>query len=66
MNAVTTPGQLERWRTKREVAEHYGYSIRWVELMVARGMPSTLIGGQRRFRLSETDRWFGVDVGEGV
>lgn len=44
--------------TKRQLAEHYSYSTRWVELRVQEGMPSHQVGGQRRFLLSETDAWF--------
>ena len=47
----------ERWLSKREVAEHYGFSVRWVEIQIGQGMPSRLIGGQRRLRLSEVDAW---------
>ncbi len=48
---------LERWRSKREIAGHYGFTIRWVERQVAKGMPNRLIGGQRRFQISQVDRW---------
>jgi hypothetical protein len=47
----------ERWRSKRDLADYYGYSVRWVESMLAQGLPSVRIGGQRRFRFSETDEW---------
>ena len=47
----------ERWLSKREVADHYGFSVRWVEIQIGRGMPSRMIGGQRRLRLSEVDGW---------
>lgn len=47
----------ERWVTKQRVAEHYGYTTRWVEQQQTLGMPSRLIGGQRRYRLSEVDAW---------
>ena len=50
-------GAPEPWVSKKGVAAHYGFSVRWVEYQLARGLPSTLIGGQRRFRLSETERW---------
>ena len=49
--------RLEPWRNKHELAAHYGFSVRWVEARLAEGLPSVLIGGQRRFRLSETDRY---------
>lgn len=50
-------GAPEPWVSKKGVAAHYGFSVRWVEYQLVRGLPSTLIGGQRRFRLSETDRF---------
>lgn len=49
---------FEPWLTKKQVAAHYGYSTRWVELRVRDGMPSHPRGGQRRFVLSEIEDWF--------
>lgn len=49
---------FEPWMSKRQVAAHYGYSTRWVELRVREGMPSHSRGGQRRFLLSEIEDWF--------
>ena len=49
---------FEPWLSKRQVAAHYGYSTRWVELRVRDGMPSHQRGGQRRFLLSEVEAWF--------
>lgn len=43
--------------TKQQLAAHYCYSTRWVELRVRDGMPSRRVGGQLRFVLSETDAW---------
>jgi hypothetical protein len=51
----STYGLPEPWLTKRQLARHYGYSTRWVELQQRAGLPSHMIGGQRRYRLSETD-----------
>jgi hypothetical protein len=50
------PGS-EPWVSKQQLADHYGYSKRWVELRVAEGMPAHWRGGQRRFLLSEVDPW---------
>jgi excisionase family DNA binding protein len=47
----------EPWRGKRDIAAFFDISVRSVERMVAAGMPSRKIGGQRRFRLSEVDGW---------
>lgn len=44
--------------TKRRLAAHYGRSIRWVELRVAEGMPSTVDpDGRRMFDLGAADEW---------
>jgi len=48
---------FEPWLTKKQVAAHLGFSTRWVELRIRDGLPSKLIGGQRRFRLSEVEMW---------
>ena len=34
-----------------------GYSVRWVEAKLFEGMPSSMSGGRRVFRLSEVQRW---------
>lgn len=47
----------EPWLSKRQIAAHFGFSTRWVELRVRKGMPSQLIGGHRRFRISECEAW---------
>lgn len=47
----------EAWATKQEVARHYGYSVRWVEMRVRDGLPFRRIGGRMRFQLSSVDRW---------
>ena len=58
------PGS-EPWLSKRQIADHFGYSTRWVELRVKDGMPSQMIGGHRRFRLSECEQWL-LERGVGV
>lgn len=47
----------ERWLTKRQVAEHFGFTTRWVELRMREGMPSMRFGSRRRFRLSDVEAW---------
>jgi hypothetical protein len=47
----------EPWLSKRQVADHFGRSTRWVELRVREGLPSHMIGGRRGFRLSEVESW---------
>ena len=48
---------LEKWLDKRGLAEHYSCGVRWIEQRVAEGMPSEMIAGKRKFRVSETDPW---------
>jgi hypothetical protein len=43
--------------SKRQVAQWFGFSTRWVELRMREGMPSRLRGKQRRFLLSECEAW---------
>lgn len=43
--------------TKRQVADWYGHTTRWVELRVAEQMPSYLRNGRRVFLLSEISDW---------
>jgi hypothetical protein len=47
----------EPWVSKRQVAAHFGFSTRWVEMRVREGMPSQVIGGRRRFLVSECEAW---------
>jgi hypothetical protein len=49
--------------TTEQIAHHDGFSIRWVELQLAKGMPSRLIGGHRRFDLGTVDRWLRATYG---
>jgi hypothetical protein len=49
--------ELERWLDKRGLASHLGCGIRWIEMRVAEGMPSTMIAGRRKFRASEVEEW---------
>jgi hypothetical protein len=49
---------FEPWLSKKQVAAHYGYSTRWVELRMRDGMPAHARWGQRRFLLSEIEAWF--------
>jgi hypothetical protein len=54
---VRMPLRSEPWLSKKALAAHYGYSVRWVELRMADGMPSHWRGGQKRFLLSEVEPW---------
>ena len=43
----------EPWLSKRQIADYFGRSTRWVELRVREGLPSKMIGGRRGFHPSE-------------
>jgi hypothetical protein len=47
----------EPWIDKRALASCLGFSKRWVEQRTSEGMPSRLMGGQRRYRLSVAESW---------
>lgn len=48
---------LEPWVDKRGLASHLGCGIRWVEERLRDGMPSAMIAGKRKFRVSEVEPW---------
>jgi hypothetical protein len=48
---------------KQQLARHYGFTGRWVEYQLAKGMPSRMIGGRRRFELGVVDRWLHATYG---
>jgi len=43
--------------TKSQLADHLGFSTRWVELRVAEGLPHYRVGGRLRFHKSQATRW---------
>lgn len=47
---------------KRTLAQYLGRSTRWVELRTRDGMPSSLLDGRRKYRLSEVEAWLGGDA----
>jgi len=47
----------EPWVGEEAVARHYAVSTRTVRRWRVAGMPSRLLGGRRRFRIGETERW---------
>jgi hypothetical protein len=59
--AIEAPEELgpppERWVSKRELARELGFTTRWVELQMRKGLPSRMIGGQRRYRYSSVEAW---------
>lgn len=44
--------------TKTQLAEYFSVSTKTIQREVAKGMPSIIVGGHRRFELSEVTRWF--------
>lgn len=49
--------ELDRWLTKRDLAEYLGCSTRSVERCMAEEMPHRHILGAAKFRLSEVETW---------
>lgn len=47
----------EPWLSKRDLAAHLGFSVRWIEYRVADGMPYKRIGGRLRFQLTSVEAW---------
>lgn len=55
---IQFPGNYEPLMSKRQLADHLGFSTRWVELRVNDGLPvATTIGNQKRFHLSQVMPW---------
>jgi hypothetical protein len=50
------PG-VEPWLSKRQLAGHLNYSVRWVELRVREGMPCERWGNRLRFKVSDVEPW---------
>jgi hypothetical protein len=57
MQPLVDVSQMERYCSKREIAAHYGLSLRTIERWQFDGCPSRLIGGVRRFLISEVELW---------
>jgi hypothetical protein len=47
----------EPWCTKQELADHLGFSVRWVELRVRDGMPARRMGRRLRFQVGAVEAW---------
>jgi phage terminase Nu1 subunit (DNA packaging protein) len=59
----------EPWRSRVELAEHLGISVRTIDRLVGEGMPCLAVGqagspGHKRFRVSEVERWLEERGGE--
>jgi hypothetical protein len=53
----------EPWVTKQQLASHLGYSVRWVEMQVRKGMPRAPFPGAMRFRISTVEHWLAAQGG---
>lgn len=47
----------ESWVDEQALARHFSVSTRTVRRWRAAGMPSMLVGSQRRYRISVAERW---------
>lgn len=47
----------ERWLDKQDIAEHFACGVRWIEARLGEGLPSAMIAGRRKFKLSEVEDW---------
>lgn len=47
----------EPWVTLKELAAHLKTSERYLKYRISEGMPSVLIGGRRKFKVSEAEGW---------
>jgi hypothetical protein len=52
----------EPWLSKQEVAQHLGFSVRWVELRVQEGMPCERFGARLRFQRTPVEAWLRTGV----
>jgi excisionase family DNA binding protein len=47
----------EKWLSQKELAEHFGCSIRTVSTWQKAGMPCLRVGSHPRFKASECEAW---------
>jgi excisionase family DNA binding protein len=47
----------ERWLTTREIADHLGFSTKWVLRKVKDGLPHARMGARLRFKVSHVEPW---------
>jgi len=47
----------EPFITKDQLAQHLGFSTRWVELRLKEGLPHYRVGGRVRFQRSQAMKW---------
>jgi putative heme degradation protein len=54
---MSTVVQLEPWLDKKGLSDFYSCGITKIEEMTAKGMPSAMIFGKRKYRASECEAW---------
>jgi hypothetical protein len=52
----------EPWLSKQEMAQHLGFSTRWIELRVQEGMPCERFGARLRFQRVPVEEWLRIGV----
>ena len=53
----TRQPNLERWLTTQEIADHLGFSTKWVQRKVKEGLPHERLGGRLRFKATIVEAW---------
>jgi len=48
---------LEPWLTTQQLADHLGFSTKWVQRKVKDGMPSERFGSRLRFKATVVEAW---------
>jgi excisionase family DNA binding protein len=48
---------LEPWLTTQQLADHLGFSTKWVQRKVKDGMPHSKFGARNRFKATLVEQW---------
>ena len=48
---------MSAWLSKRDIAAHFGCSIRSIEYAVAAGLPHAIIFGRPKFQIPACEEW---------
>lgn len=54
---IQFPVKFEPWLDKRQLADHLGMSVSWVEKQMQKGMPFERMGNRPRFKVSVVEQW---------
>jgi len=57
MSSINEVPQTERWLTKKQLADHFQFSTKWVDRRILEGLPHARFGRQKRFRISNCEAW---------